>query len=96
MLTFEDIQKVILSPDIPTQSVFVKKYCVSKGKDEKLTNVFIGALLQYNQLSEITRVIVDKESKRLNLVFLYNKNNQLINVYGSSKTGNSKEVNTSV
>ena len=60
---------------------FIVEYCISKGKEPDLTDAFVE-MLPFNPilLNQVVNQILEEESIEHNIVKLFNKNNQLIQI----------------
>lgn len=60
---------------------FIVEYCINHGKDKEMTDTFVDILpLNPIMLNQVVNQILEEESIEHNIVKLFNKNNQLIQV----------------
>lgn len=60
---------------------FIVEYCINNGKDKEMTDAFVDILLLNPiMLNQVVNQILEEESIEHNIVKLFNKNNQLIQV----------------
>lgn len=60
---------------------FIVEYCINHGKDKEMADAFVDILpLNPIMLNQVVNQILEEESIEHNIVKLFNKNNQLIQV----------------
>lgn len=60
---------------------FIVEYCINNGKDKEMADAFVDILpLNPIMLNQVVNQILEEESIEHNIVKLFNKNNQLIQV----------------